>query len=518
MSAMAFIEVVKKASMIKILFFLALPLVLFPITQSFAQLDDRVVIFDTKSGRLVIEFFPNDAPNHVENFINLTESGFYDRTFFHRVIEGFMIQGGDPFTKPGAYDSPLQWGTGDPGYKIDAEFNDIKHNIGILSMARSADPDSAGSQFFIVHKDSNFLDGQYTIFGRLATQESFDTLEKIATLETAANDVPMQWGEGEILKSEVVARSSIADLLDQGDPQRVSESTPPEIPDGEYSNEELGFSASFPIGWLVQEPEQTVPGTPNVVAVGPLTNGFNPTVSVTVRDTDGKSLDEYIEDTKNVLKAAIDSEQLSILSEEKTTINGKNSYIMTSDSSFNTTSGVFSIKFTQATIETPDKFFSITYTNTENNFANDLQFFENTLDSFQVLSEESPQENGGGCLIATATFGSELATQVQQLRETRDNVLMNTESGKSFLLIFNQMYYSFSPTIADWERQNIIFKEAVGLIITPLLSTLSILNYVDIDSEAEMIGYGVGVILLNVGIYFAGPAIIIHKLKEQKFK
>ena len=139
--------------MIKILFFLALPLVLFPITQSFAQLDDRVVILDTKSGRLVIEFFSNDAPNHVENFINLTENGFYDRTFFHRIIEDFMIQGGDPLTKPGAYESPIQWGTGDPGYKIDAEFNDIKHNVGIVSMARSGDPNSAGSQFFIVNKE-----------------------------------------------------------------------------------------------------------------------------------------------------------------------------------------------------------------------------------------------------------------------------------------------------------------------------------------------------------------------------
>jgi hypothetical protein len=100
------------------------------------------------------------------------------------------------------------------------------------------------------------------------------------------------------------------------------------------------------------------------------------------------------------------------------------------------------------------------------------------------------------------------------LRETRDNVLLKTESGKAFLTSFNQFYYSFSPTIADWERQNLIFKQAVGLIITPLLTTLSILNYVDIDSEAEMIGYGVGVILLNVGIYFVGPVIIIHKLKR----
>ena len=94
--------------------------------RSFCSIDDKVVILHTNSGKLVIEFFPEDAPNHVTNFINLTQNGFYDRTIFHRVIQGFMIQGGDPLTKPGAYETVTQWGTGDPGYKINAEFNDIK--------------------------------------------------------------------------------------------------------------------------------------------------------------------------------------------------------------------------------------------------------------------------------------------------------------------------------------------------------------------------------------------------------
>jgi len=122
--------------------------------QSFAQNEDKLVILDTKSGLIVIEFFPEDAPNHVDNFINLTESGFYDDTVFHRVIKDFMIQGGDPKTKPLAYDDIKEWGTGDPGYTIDAEFNNIKHNRGIVSMARSQPINSAGSQFFIVHQDS----------------------------------------------------------------------------------------------------------------------------------------------------------------------------------------------------------------------------------------------------------------------------------------------------------------------------------------------------------------------------
>ncbi len=210
----------------------------------------------------------------------------------------------------------------------------------------------------------------------------------------------------------------------------------------------------------------------------------------------------------------MDSGQLAIDSEEFTKVEGKDAHVMTSTSNFQTSTGVVIIKFKEVIIETPEKFFQITYVNSEKNFESDLQLFDETLNSFKILSEDSNPTNGGGCLIATSTFGSELAPQVQQLRETRDNVLLKTESGRAFLTSFNQFYYSFSPTIADWERQNSIFKEAVELIITPLLTTLSILNYVDINSEAEMIGYGVGVILLNVGIYFAGPAIIIHKLKR----
>ena len=114
----------------------------------------------------------------------------------------------------------------------------------------------------------------------------------------------------------------------------------------------------------------------------------------------------------------------------------------------------------------------------------------------------------GGCLIATATYGSELAPQVQQLRELRDNYLLKTESGTSFMTGFNQFYYSFSPTIADLERESPIFKEAVNLTITPLITSLSILNYVDMDSEAEVLGYGIGLILLNVGMYIITPVVI----------
>ena len=123
---------------------------------------------------------------------------------------------------------------------------------------------------------------------------------------------------------------------------------------------------------------------------------------------------------------------------------------------------------------------------------------------------------GGGCLIATATYGSELSPQIQQLRELRDNQLLNTESGTSFMESFNDFYYSFSPYIADYERENPVFREMVKIAITPMITSLSILNYVDMDSEAEVLGYGISLILLNVGMYVGIPASVI--IKYRKFK
>ena len=121
----------------------------------------------------------------------------------------------------------------------------------------------------------------------------------------------------------------------------------------------------------------------------------------------------------------------------------------------------------------------------------------------------------GGCLIATATYGSELAPQVQMLREIRDNSLSQTSSGTAFMKSFNQFYYSFSPYIADYERESPVFREVVKFAITPMISSLSILNYVDMDSEAKVLGYGISLILLNIGMYFAVPAVIIYKIKSR---
>ena len=131
------------------------------------------------------------------------------------------------------------------------------------------------------------------------------------------------------------------------------------------------------------------------------------------------------------------------------------------------------------------------------------------VEQIQEISEE-----GGGCLIATATFDSEMSLQVQMLRELRDNQILKTNSGNFFMSGFNQFYYTFSPTIADWERQSPVFKEGIKITLVPLLSTLSLMNYLELDSEEKIIGYGIGLIILNIGIYFGIPIFTILAIRN----
>jgi peptidyl-prolyl cis-trans isomerase B (cyclophilin B) len=142
--------------------------------------ESEVAIIKTSAGEMVIEFWPDVAPKTVENFKTLARKGFYDGTCFHRIVKGFMVQGGDPLTKDPAAES--RWGTGDPGYKVNAEFNDRSHLRGVISMARAQDPNSAGSQFFICLAEARFLDRQYTAFGKL--RQGDDVLEKIGDTPT----------------------------------------------------------------------------------------------------------------------------------------------------------------------------------------------------------------------------------------------------------------------------------------------------------------------------------------------
>ena len=143
---------------------------------------------ETNFGNIEFKLLPELAPEHVRNFIKLTQSGFYDGTLFHRVIPGFMIQGGDANTKDPNLKS--RWGMGGPGYTINAEFNSRSHLRGIISMARSTDPNSAGSQFFIVTSDSTFLDREYTVFGEVTS--GMDIADKIVNIPRDGNDCPQE--------------------------------------------------------------------------------------------------------------------------------------------------------------------------------------------------------------------------------------------------------------------------------------------------------------------------------------
>ena len=137
------------------------------------------------------------------------------------------------------------------------------------------------------------------------------------------------------------------------------------------------------------------------------------------------------------------------------------------------------------------------------------------------ITEPDPLPPNGGCLIATAAYGSELAPQVQQLREIRDNTVLPTKSGAAFMAGFNQVYYSFSPTIADLEREYPVFREMVRIALTPMLVSLSLLNHADIDSEGKMLGYGVSIVLLNLGMYVGSPifgAIILYRNRQKRSK
>jgi len=358
--------------------------------------DSKVAVIETNSGNMVIEFFPDDAPKTVANFINLTENGFYNGTKFHRIIPNFMIQGGDPLSKDAS--SIQNWGTGSSGNTIDAEFNSIKHMRGIVSMARSMNPNSASSQFFIVHKDSTFLDKQYTVFGRLVTQESYDVLDSIASLETNHNatsgmplDAPLDLNSAEIHSIKIKDLSEISNTLNLVEPERIiSHST---FNDGIYSNTLLEFSFHAPQGWTLQEPQKTQPETPDVVVLGPQNDEFNAVIAFLILFKNGTSLEQHVKDTRTNLQPIIDAGRLQILSEENKNIGGFNGYVTEAKGGFSARDKIFIIKYKEIVLESDNKFYTVTYTNQEKDFDSNLSAFNNVLDSFETSSKpktESP--------------------------------------------------------------------------------------------------------------------------------
>jgi len=296
-----------------------------------------------------------------------------------------------------------------------------------------------------------------------------------------------------------------------------------------YINEEFGFSVSPPMGWHQELTDydhdlQSIPGTAKILGIfsAPESNAEITPPRIILFTSNGPEflMSEYSDEWgKNAGEGFLRSM-------EKTGSTGKLTSINTE--LFNNmfrTNMEFEI-YSKSGVDLPNVkgygsawsfenglVVMYMYVAEFNEYDQFLDDFSNSVDTV-YFKPQPKQENGGGCLIATATYGSELAPQVQQLRELRDNILLNTESGTSFMNSFNDAYYSFSPYIADYERENPVFKEIVKLTITPMITSLSILNYVDMDSEIEVLGYGISLILLNIGMYVGIPAIVIIKIRK----
>ena len=284
-----------------------------------------------------------------------------------------------------------------------------------------------------------------------------------------------------------------------------------------FESKDLDIAFSAPEGWLLQQPDKNnVVGAPDVAAVGPKINGVNPVISLTIDDVGDKTIDDLITDKNDILAKAVYENKLEILSQEKIK---PNVYQTNAIGTFEIDDSIIKVQFLEVMILSEQKSYTFAYSNLLENFDNEIERFNESLDSFRILSQgdsimaEGDPEEGGGCLIATATYGSELAPQVQQLRELRDNQLVNTEAGKSFMGTFNDIYYTFSPIIADYERENPYFKEAVKLGLTPMLSSLSIME--NAETESEVLGLGLSVIALNLAMYLGVPAIVVIGIKKR---
>ena len=507
-----------------------------------AEADDRVAVLETQMGTIIIEFFPAAAPNHVSNFVTLAESGFYDGTLFHRIIPGFMIQGGDPNTVSG---DPRTWGIGGPPHSVDAEFNDIPHDRGIVSMARSQDPNSAGSQFFIVHQNSNFLDGQYTVFGRIVTEQSFETLDAIAAAGTEAQDRPVDPESVRIQSIRMADRSTIASLPDEPAPAPVAPQQPAQDPlapadSGEqiYDSSRLGITFVAPAGWLLQEPGRSDPDVPDVVAVGPRAAGGTPQIYVFVNDAGQSTLEQLVSDRTAEIREVLSAEDFATFEQEPTVVSGLPAHAMRVTETITLNNVTAKVSLIETIVYGDEQYYTLSYANIPERFDDMMPHYQKMLDTFAVKEEAPPpatpseaspvdssptpptppqeqpdatpdESEGGGCLIATAAFGSELEPQIQSMRELRDGTVMSTSSGAAFMSGFNAVYYSFSPAVADLEREHPAFRDAVRAFITPMVSSLSILGAAEAGSDLDVIAYGSAVILLNAGLYVAAPSAAV---------
>ena len=514
------------------------------------EMKNKAVLITMNDGTLMIELFPEDAPNTVDNFLKLVESGYYDGMIFHRIIPGFVIQTGDPNTKDLEVDRSL-WGTGGPGYSIDEEFNTLQHDRGMVSMARSHDVNSAGSQFFIVQKDSDFLDAKYTVFGRLVPgTHSIAALDFIANIPTDSRDAPLDVSKATIITAKILDAFSTSDF--PGPDRNDSIVKQSKVQGGQldtYVSTAHKLKFDLPYRWIVVEEGK---GDYLDLVIEPSSGEHNTQIQIDETGFTPKVL--LFSEERNIRTdgTEVSPGTFSVQGGDKPKIlsdyiyendDGRYAHLMVATQKYQTQTETVKFKIIQIHFANSEFNYSVIYINVAEWFRYEINAFDAVVKNFEIMydgkqqpinfasepifkriiadvrAEEEiesppPARVGGGCLIATASYGSELALQVQQLREIRDDVILQTESGSTFMMGFNQFYYSFSPMIADYERENPVFKEAVKLIITPLLTSLTLLQYVDINSESDMLGYGIGIILLNIGMYFITPAVLITKIRS----
>ena len=514
------------------------------------EMRGKGVIIRTQEGNFMIELFPEDAPNHVRQFLKLIESGYYEGMIFHRIVPTFVIQAGDPNTKDPESDRAT-WGQGGPDYHINNEFNTIKHDRGIVSMARQQGVDTAGSQFFIVITESHFLDTQYTAFGRLVPGTySFYNLDQIAKLETDGNDAPIDASKAKILETIVIPFVNTA----SEPPERLDSITRPIREGGgivsQYISDKYGVTFNLPYRWDAIDTSKDLlrlkveaNSLNHSVAKAVETSGFLPQIFVSSEERTSEMLaPNFVIDPNSFFSIKGGEKSDFITNHLLENEDGRFGHLLTSTQEVKYDEETVTFKIIQLHFTNLESNYSIIYVNTIDFFRYEINAFDSVVENFKIEIDGKKQnidfaDNGiyrqviiqgreapppepeppariGGCLIATASYGSELAPQVQLLREIRDNAVLQTESGSIFMTGFNQFYYSFSPTIADYERENLAFKEAVKLTLTPLLTSLTLLQYVDIDSESEMLTYGIAIILLNIGIYFIAPAVLIMKIRS----
>ena len=514
------------------------------------EMKNKAVLITMNDGTLMIELFPEDAPNTVDNFLKLVESGYYDGMIFHRIVPGFVIQTGDPNTKDLEVDRSL-WGTGGPGYSIDEEFNTLQHDRGMVSMARSNDVNSAGSQFFIVHNDSDFLDAKYTVFGRLVPgTHSIAALDFIANIPTDSRDAPLDVSKATIITAKILDGFSTSDF--PGPDRNDSIVKQSKVQGGQldtYVSTAHKLKFDLPYRWIVVEEGK---GDYLDLVIEPSSGEHNTQIQIDETGFTPKLL--LFSEERNIRTdgTEVSPGTFSVQGGDKPKIlsdyiyendDGRYAHLMVATQKYQTQTETVKFKIIQIHFANSEFNYSVIYINVAEWFRYEINAFDAVVKNFEIMydgkqqpinfasepifkriiadvrAEEEiesppPARVGGGCLIATASYGSELALQVQQLREIRDDVILQTESGSTFMMGFNQFYYSFSPMIADYERENPVFKEAVKLIITPLLTSLTLLQYVDINSESDMLGYGIGIILLNIGMYFITPAVLITKIRS----